>query len=128
MTFTPARGDAAWRPCSRKAEARRLAMGRQAGGIDQQIGVGEIFFAGPEASLVKDDIDSRGAVFNVICEQDIAELCANFIFLEREWAVSFCGVFRQPFPVALKCERDAAGDTQGCEEPPSTEQSALARR
>src|SRR5580658_4796440 len=97
------------------AEPCRIFVGWQTCGINQQVGWREFFFAGPEAWLIVDGVDSGGAFLDFVGLQDLVELVADFLGFEREGAVGAGGIFFQALPVALVGEGDASGYAHGGE-------------
>ena len=71
-TFTPANGEAAWRPCSRMESRARLAIGRQIAGIYQQVHGGRLCRRAKHG-LIVDHVNSSGAFLHFVGEQYLKE-------------------------------------------------------
>jgi len=97
------------------AEPGWFFVGREACGIDHQVGWWEFFFAGPEARLIVDGVDSGGAFLDFVGLQDFVELAADFFGIEGEGAVRAGGIFFEALPVAFVGEGYAAGYAHGGE-------------
>ncbi len=111
-----------------EVEAARFVVRRKVCGAEKQIGWGSGFIALPEAKLVVDDVNPRGAFGDVVHAHEFGELFANAIGLKREGKTDAACVPLQANPMAFVGEGHAVEDAQGGEDAPAAHEARLAGR
>ena len=106
-------------------QAHGLAVFGERRGVDEQVHLGGLFVAPPEADLVVDEIDARAALADFVGADHVLEMQADFDGGVGHGQANEGGVFFQAAPVALVGEGFAAHDAQSGEEPPAANEPRL---
>ena len=113
----------------------RFADIRQFGAIAPFLGIGgqadeiaraAVGRAGPHAAAVAHDGDAQGAVGRVVGLDELQHFAPDLRRIMGQFDVQGRGIAVEPRPVAVPREGDAAGNTQGTEDPPAGKQTDLA--
>ena len=108
------------------AEARRLVIAGQVGGVNDEVHVRKLLGAAPEAHGVVHHVDAGAALLHFVGLQHLHELGADGVALEGEGHAGKGGIFLEALPMFFKCKRFAGKNAQGREESPTVQQSGLA--
>jgi len=111
-----------------EAEPRRLAVGGQAGGVENKVGFGERLVALPEADLVVHNVDASRAFADLVGAEKLGKLGADRFRIEREGDMGAGSVFLKAAPVALEGERYTFENAQSGEEAPAAQEAGLSGR
>jgi len=109
-------------------ETNRFFVFGKRRGVNHEIHLRHRFFAAPRADLVVDQINSCGAVGDLVGANHFLQMNADFRPGVRHGHANDGGILFEAAPVALVAEGLALEDANGREESPAANESSLAGR